>query len=92
MTGPVGRTEGQLVVLRGNSRAGKTSLSMVLRERPMAVVGQDHFRRIVLKEKDSTTDTDILGLLDLTVRYCLGSGRNVILEGILQRGATVGVR
>ena len=60
----------------------------------MAVVGQDHFRRIVLKEKDSTNDNDILGLLDLTVRYCLGSGRNVILEGILQRGAAVaaGVR
>ncbi len=47
-------TEGtRLVVLRGDSASGKSSVAVCLRERSvrgLAVVGQDNLRRIVLRE------------------------------------------
>lgn len=49
----------------------------------MSVVGQDHVRRIVLKESLSGEHLDTVELLDLMVRFCLDSGRDVVLEGIL---------
>lgn len=38
MSSPVGSIDTRLVVLRGNSRSGKSSLATALRERPMSVV------------------------------------------------------
>lgn len=80
---PTGTLDTQLVVLRGPSRAGKSTLSMALRQRPMSVVGQDHLRRIILKDRDELELTAILELLELTVRFCLDRGKSVVLEGIL---------
>ncbi|AKU17482.1 AAA family ATPase [Luteipulveratus mongoliensis] len=79
-----GHATTRLVVLRGNSASGKSSLAMALRERPMSVVQQDHLRRIVLKERDGNDPASLAPtLIDQTVRFCLDHGKDVILEGIL---------
>lgn len=83
MSQRVGSPDTRLVVLRGNSRAGKSSLAMALRERPMSVVGQDHVRRIMLKDRDKLELTAAVELIDLNVRFCLDHGKDVVLEGIL---------
>jgi predicted kinase len=74
-----------LIVLRGNSASGKSTLARDLQRElgaGTANVGQDHFRRVVLREHD-VADGDNIGLLANTIRYCLGSGHHVIAEGIL---------
>lgn len=83
MSGHVGSVNTRLVVLRGNSRSGKSTLSMALRQRPMSVVGQDHIRRIILKDRDKLELTAAVELIDLNVRFCLERGKDVVLEGIL---------
>lgn len=47
-----------------------------------ANIGQDHFRRVVLREHD-VCGGDNIELIATTVTYCLGIGYHVILEGIL---------
>ncbi|MFT4108956.1 AAA family ATPase [Propionicimonas sp.] len=77
-----------LVILRGNSASGKTTLARELQlamGRGTANIGQDHLRRVVLREHDRP-DADNIGLIENTVRYCLGIGYHVILEGILRAG------
>lgn len=83
MSNAVGSATTRLVVLRGPSRAGKSTLSMTLRERPMSVVGQDHIRRIILKDRDKLQLTAAVELIDFNVRFCLDHGKDVVLEGIL---------
>lgn len=73
-----------LVVLRGNSGSGKTTLARRLQlamGRGTANIGQDHFRRTVLREHD-VPGGDNIALIAHTARYCLGIGYHVILEGI----------
>ncbi|MEV6564977.1 kinase [Streptomyces kronopolitis] len=75
----------RLVVLRGNSATGKSSVAAGLRERygrGIALVGQDNLRRVVLREHDIPGGANI-GLIDLTVRHALAHGFHVALEGIL---------
>lgn len=75
----------QLVLLRGNSATGKSSVAAGLRERygrGLAVVGQDTLRREVLRERDLPGGANV-GLIDLTVRYALEHGFHTVLEGIL---------
>jgi predicted kinase len=74
-----------LIVLRGNSAAGKSTLARDLQRElgaGTANIGQDHFRRVVLREHD-IADGDNIGLLANTIRYCSGVGYHVIVEGIL---------
>ncbi|KUG52411.1 hypothetical protein AVL62_13820 [Serinicoccus chungangensis] len=73
-----------LLVVRGNSGSGKTAVAALQRAwgRGTANVGQDHLRRVVLREHD-VPDGHNIGLIEQTVRYCVGVGYNVILEGIL---------
>lgn len=75
-----------LVVLRGNAASGKTTLAAEL-QRAMgpatANVGQDHLRRVVLREHE-VAGGDNIGLIDQTVRHCLGLGYHVVLEGMLR--------
>ncbi|MFJ5999376.1 kinase [Streptomyces sp. NPDC092370] len=81
----VGTEETRLVVLRGNSASGKSSIAAGIREkfgRGLALVGQDNLRRIVLRERDRPGAANI-GLIDLTARYALDSGFHVVVEGIL---------
>ncbi|SDE24585.1 kinase [Streptomyces prasinopilosus] len=81
----VGTEETRLIVLRGNSASGKSSVAAGLRERfgrGLALVGQDNLRRIVLRERDRPGAANI-GLIDLTARYALDAGYHVVVEGIL---------
>ncbi|MEU5697321.1 AAA family ATPase [Streptomyces aurantiacus] len=85
MRGVVGTEDTCLIVVRGNSASGKSSVAAGLREkfgRNLAIVGQDNLRRIVLRERDRPGGANI-GLLDLTARYALANGFHVVVEGIL---------
>ncbi|MFH8238911.1 AAA family ATPase [Streptomyces sp. NPDC018321] len=79
-------TEGtRLVVLRGNSASGKSSVAAGVRDRfgrGLALVGQDNLRRTVLRERDRPGAANI-GLIELTARYALDAGYHVVVEGIL---------
>ena len=81
----VGSDQTTLIVLRGNSGSGKSSVSHALRDafgRGLAWVSQDLIRRIILKEKDAPGGVNI-GLIDQVARYCLDHGQQVVLDGIL---------
>ncbi len=81
----VGTARTRLVLLRGNSASGKSSVAAGLRDRfgrGLALVGQDNLRRIVLRERDRPGAANI-GLIDTVARYALDAGYHVVLEGIL---------
>jgi predicted kinase len=85
----VGHPETVLIVLRGNSASGKTSLAHAVRcrlGRGVAIVSQDTIRRDILWEHESPTGANI-GLIDLTARYALDHGYHVIVEGMLKSHA-----
>ena len=80
--------EQKLIIIRGNSGSGKSAVAEQLREEmdgKVAVVGLDTLRRTILKEPDQLENTDIIGLIDQTVKYCLDRGYTVIIEGILSK-------
>lgn len=80
-----GSTETRLVVLRGNSASGKSTVAAGIRERfgrGLALVGQDNPRRVVLRERDHPDAVNI-GLIDTVARYALDADYHVVLEGIL---------
>ncbi len=80
----VGSPDTRLVILRGNSASGKSTIAKLLRERlgrGVAWVEQDYLRRVVLREHDRPGLPN-LGLIDLTIRYALDSGYHVIADGI----------
>jgi predicted kinase len=75
----------RLIVLRGNSGSGKSSVAAEVCARygrGIALVGQDYLRRIVLRERDIPEGANI-GLIDSVARYALGHGFHVIIDGIL---------
>jgi tRNA uridine 5-carbamoylmethylation protein Kti12 len=77
--------ESKLIILRGNSASGKSTVAKQLRDsssRKIAIVEQDYLRRFILKEKE-TEGTDNIGLIYQTVIYALSRGYDVILDGIL---------
>jgi chloramphenicol 3-O-phosphotransferase len=81
-----GSADTSLVIIRGNSASGKSTVAAALREqfgRGLAVVGQDHLRRVVLRERDVPGGANI-GLIDLVTRYSLDAGFTTVLEGILR--------
>lgn len=74
-----------LVVIRGNSGSGKSSIARAVRlvhGRGCALVEQDHLRRIILREPDDPGGL-APAFIDHTVRYLLDNGCHVVLEGIL---------
>ncbi|WP_433174908.1 AAA family ATPase [Actinoallomurus sp. CA-150999] len=85
---PRGRTSTALpalIVLRGNSGSGKTSVAHAVRAaygRGLAIVSQDVVRREMLREHDVPGGVNI-GLIDVITRHALGAGYHVVLEGIL---------
>ncbi|ANE43266.1 AAA family ATPase [Deinococcus puniceus] len=82
---PFGSPDTRLIVLRGNSGSGKSSVARTLRQAygyGLAWVEQDYLRRILLREHD-LPDAPNIGLIDQTVRYALDHGFHVVLEGIL---------
>lgn len=81
----VGTDETRLIVLRGNSASGKSTVAAGLRDRfgrNLALVGQDNLRRIVLRERDRPGAANI-GLIGMTARYALDAGFHTVVEGIL---------
>jgi len=81
---PLGSGQTRLIVLRGNSGAGKSTVATGLREaygRGLAWVSQDLIRRIILKERDRPGAPNI-GLIDQVARYSLDHGYHVVLDGI----------
>lgn len=75
----------KLIVLRGNSGSGKSTVAKRLREvstRKIAIVEQDYLRRFILKEKE-VEHGDNIDLIFQTVAFSLEHGYDVILEGIL---------
>ena len=84
-TVPAGSSGTKLIVLRGKSASGKSTVAAEIRSqygRGIAIVGQDHLRRIVLRERDVPGGVNI-GLIDTVARYALDHGYHVIVEGIL---------
>jgi len=81
-------TDQHLILIRGNSASGKTTLARELQlamGRGTANIGQDHFRRVVLREHD-IPHGDNIDLIATTARHCLDAGYHVILEGIFLSG------
>lgn len=79
----------RLYVIRGNSGSGKTTLAHALRAallergaKAVMVVEQDHFRRVVLKEKEDG-GAEAVVLISVVARFGLERGHDVIVEGIL---------
>jgi hypothetical protein len=82
------RSRSQLIVLRGNSGAGKSTVAHGLRAelgRGVGKIDQDTVRRKLLRERDVEHGVNI-GLIEHIVRYTLASDYVVILEGILHAG------
>jgi hypothetical protein len=94
----VRRVSQKLVIIRGNSGAGKSTSAKQVRleilrrglARQVALVEQGYFRRIVLKEKE-VEGSNNLELLRQTVLFCLENGYDVVLEGILWSGRCRGL-
>ena len=77
----------KLVILRGNSGSGKSTVAKEVRKRMgygTALIEQDYIRRTLLREKDQPGQPNIR-LIDMTVRFSLDQGYNVVLEGILPK-------
>ena len=83
-------TGNKLIVIRGNSVSGKTSIAREIRDRygrGCALIEQDYFRRIVLREHDSIASTGIAPeLIGTAAALALDRGYHVVLEGILSTG------
>jgi predicted kinase len=80
-----GSASTRLIVLRGNSASGKSSVAAEIRSRygrGIAIVGQDNLRRAVLRERDIPGGANIQ-LIDTVARYALDRGYHTIVEGIL---------
>lgn len=81
-----------LIVLRGNSGSGKSSTAKRLREaaiegsadkKKIALVEQDTFRRIILKEKRGG-GAENQELMEQAIQFALDRDYAVILEGIME--------
>jgi predicted kinase len=75
----------KLIVLRGNSASGKSTVARRLREASscrIALVEQDYLRRIVLNEEE-TAGGDNIDLIFQVVTFALSRGYDVVLEGML---------
>ena len=80
-----GSAETRLIVLRGNSASGKSTLARALRAarpRGIAILGHDQLRREILHAREEP-DNPTVAYLDLSARYALDLGLHVVVEGIL---------
>jgi hypothetical protein len=83
--GTTGSSDTRLILVRGNSASGKSSLARAIRAarpRGIAILGQDQLRREILHARESPGNPTV-DYLDLSARYALDIGLHVIVEGIL---------
>ncbi|MGN5237942.1 AAA family ATPase [Rhodococcus sp. SJ-3] len=82
----VAHAEPPLVVIRGASGSGKSTVTKALRHRfgkaECAVVAQDNVRRTILRERDEPGGLNI-DLIEMIATECMKRGRLTIIEGIL---------
>jgi predicted kinase len=84
-TAAAGGYDPTLVVIRGNSGSGKSTVARELRRRfgrGCALVEQDYLRRIVLRELDLPGGC-APELIGQTARFALAHGYHVVVEGIM---------
>lgn len=81
--------QSKLIIIRGNSGSGKTTIANKLRHRlgdglsdSTMVVSQDVIRRDMLRERDMPERRSTIELIELIVEFGRQQGRIVILEGI----------
>jgi hypothetical protein len=83
-------TSPTLVILRGNSGGGKTTIAREVRRRfgrGIALIEQDYLRRVVLREHGSNgTPTVAPEFITTMVRAALSLDYHVVLEGSLHTG------
>lgn len=76
-----------LVILRGNSASGKTTIAREVRRRygrGCSLIEQDQLRRVLLREHGSdSTPTVAPRFIAAVARAALAEGYHVVLEGIL---------
>lgn len=75
----------KLIIIRGNSGSGKTSVSKALQEKfgeNTMLISQDMVRREILHTKDGA-DTKALPLMTELLKYGKQNSRVTILEGIM---------
>jgi predicted kinase len=79
--------QSRLVIIRGNSAGGKTSVAREVRSRygrGIALIEQDHLRRVLLREHDSNgIDPAAPALVAVTARTALEHGFHTIVEGMM---------
>jgi predicted kinase len=83
----IGSESTRLVIVRGNSGAGKSTVARAVRAvagRGVALVEQDYLRRVVLRERLSD-DVLHIHLIESVVRIALDGGYDVVLDGIFHR-------
>lgn len=81
----VGSERTRLIIIRGNSGTGKSTLAAAIRAarpRGVAIVGHDQLRREILHVRDYP-GTPAAGYVDLSARYALDCGLHTVVEGIL---------
>lgn len=75
-----------LIVLRGNSGSGKSTIAHELQlrhGRGCALVQQDYLRRVMLRERGAICGGLAPALIEHNARFALDHGYHVIVEGIL---------
>ena len=82
----------RLIIIRGNSGSGKTTVARALRNRlgdglsdDTMLVQQDILRRDILRERDYSDKHAIIELIELVVEFGRKRNRTVILEGIMTK-------
>ena len=73
-----------LIVLRGNSGSGKSTIAAHLQAelpRPTSILSQDYFRRVIYDEREQANLAHA-DLIEAAALHCLALGQHVILEGI----------
>lgn len=80
----------RLIIIRGNSGSGKTTIARQVRIKigdglsdDTMLVQQDMLRRDVLRERDTLDRRSVIELIKLVVEFGRKQDRTVILEGIL---------
>lgn len=79
----------KLIIIRGNSGSGKTTIAKEVRSRigdglsdDTMLVQQDTLRRDILRERDMLEKRSVIELIEIVVEFGRKQDRTVVLEGI----------